>query len=332
MLQSANLGTHAALVPRYSGILSTWPWCFRSTARSITILLDNSKRIARLISTARSVTKILTKFLGVGYFLTLFVIIHLPLASFCISVLRKRTSHKLQVLTKSCRLPVVQSTTTGIYTCASWRYLHAVPQSLTVVPIRKLLRYSRCQSHGDKHRHLVGSHPQHHPYHIILRKCVNITHDFLSGWHVFAVVQHGAVPCTVFTVYHDSVHFLVALRGEAVMNAVPARWLWYCADTHTAYITLMAEQRSTLVVRCCQAGVASKSDAVLHKESLGLFVYNIYIHHAIHHCMVVSSCPCLLLSTRTTCGSTLRCHFPTRSFTASGQCFKAYMLQLLNIT
>ena len=52
----------------------------------------------------------------------------------------------------------------------------------------------------------------------------------------------------------------------------------------------MAEQCSTLVVHRCHAGAASKSDAVLHKESLGLWVYK-YIHHAVHHCMVVTSCP-----------------------------------------
>ena len=52
----------------------------------------------------------------------------------------------------------------------------------------------------------------------------------------------------------------------------------------------MAEQHSTLVVHLCQAGTASKSDAVLHKELLELWVYK-YIRHAIHHHMVVTSCP-----------------------------------------
>ena len=98
--------------------------------------------------------------------------------------------------------------------------------------------------------------------------------------------------------------------------------------TYTAHITLMAEQRSTLVVRCCHAGAASKSDAVLHKELLRLWVYNIYIHHAVHHRMVVSSCPCLLSSIWMTCGSTLCCYFLTRSFSASRQWCEAYMLTI----
>ena len=84
-------------------------------------------------------------------------------------------------------------------------------------------------------------------------------------------MQHGAVPCTVFTVYYDSVHFLVALRDQVVANAVPTR-MTLVPYSNSAHITLMAEQRSTLVVRCCQAGAASQS-AVLHKESLGLWVY-----------------------------------------------------------
>ena len=140
------------------------------------------------------------------------------------------------LLTKSCQLPIVQSTTTGITTCALWHCLHAVPHSLAVVPIRKLLKYSRCQSHGDAHRHLVGSHPQHHPYHIILHKCVHITHDSSLAGMSSAVVQHSAVPCTVFTVYHNSVHFLVALQGKVVMNAVPARMtLVPCRYSHCTH-------------------------------------------------------------------------------------------------
>ena len=52
----------------------------------------------------------------------------------------------------------------------------------------------------------------------------------------------------------------------------------------------MAEQRSTLVVHRCHAGAASKSDAILHKESLGLWVYK-YIRQAVQHRMVVTTCP-----------------------------------------
>ena len=89
----------------------------------------------------------------------------------------KELCMSFSLLTKACQLPVVQSTTTSITTCALWHCLHTVPHSLAVVPIRKLLRYSRCQSRGDAHHHLVGSHPQHHMYHIILRKCGHITHD-----------------------------------------------------------------------------------------------------------------------------------------------------------
>ena len=82
-----------------------------------------------------------------------------------------------RLLTKSCWLPVVQSTTTGITTCALWHCFHTVPHSLAVVPIRKLLQYSHFQNHGDALRHLVGSSPQHYPYRIILRKYSHITHD-----------------------------------------------------------------------------------------------------------------------------------------------------------
>ena len=146
------------------------------------------------------------------------------------------------------------------------------------------------------------------------------------------LLSRAAQCCTVFIVYYDSVHFLFALRDQIVTNAVPARWLRYCADIHTAHITLMAEQCSTLVVHRCQAGAASKSDAVLHKESLWLLVYiNIYTTPYIIAWWWVAVLH-LMLSIQTTCGSTLRCHFLTRSFSASGRCYEAYMLQLLNIT
>ena len=86
------------------------------------------------------------------------------------------------------------------------------------------------------------------------------------------LLSRAAQCCTVFTVYYDSVHFLVALRDQVIMKAVPA-CMTLVLYSNSAYITLMAEQRSTLVVRRCRAGAASKSDAVLHKESLGLWVY-----------------------------------------------------------
>ena len=89
----------------------------------------------------------------------------------------KELCMSFSLLTNACWLPIVQSTTTGITTCASCHCLHAVTYLLTVVLNRKLLQYSRFQVHGVIHCHLVGSYPQHHPYHIILHKCGHITHD-----------------------------------------------------------------------------------------------------------------------------------------------------------
>ena len=68
-------------------------------------------------------------------------------------------------------MPVFYST--KYYNRYHYIYIVALPLcSATFIgcssPIRKLLKYSHCQSCGGAHRHLVGSHPQHHPYCIIL--------------------------------------------------------------------------------------------------------------------------------------------------------------------
>ena len=54
---------------------------------------------------------------------------------------------------------------------------------------------------------------------------------------------------------------------------------------------------------------------------------SIYIHHAVHYCIVVMSCPSSSVSLLwMTCGSTHRCHFPTRPSLASKQCCETYIV------
>ena len=151
-----------------------------STARSIRVLQDNLKRIAHLILMARSITQKSGGFLF--YKILPDAICRHPSSSCFFShhwIVIKNFVHELQSSNQChARLPVVRSTTAGITTCAScgaaFMQCHT---SLAVVPIKKLLQYSCFQGHGVIHHHLVGSCPQHHPYHIILHKCGHIAHD-----------------------------------------------------------------------------------------------------------------------------------------------------------
>ena len=148
----------------------------------------------------------------------------------------KELCTSFSLLTKSCRLPVVQSTTTGITTCALWHCLHTVIYIHWLqFPLGKLLEYSHCQSHGVMHTVTLWE-----VTHSIIRTisfCISVgTLHMIPIWlaHVFRVMcSTCAVPGTVFTVYHDSVHFFVVLQDQVVTNAVPARMtLVPCSYSH----------------------------------------------------------------------------------------------------
>ena len=153
------------------------------------------------------------------------------------------------------------------------------PYSLAVVPIRKLLQYSHCQGRGDTHHHLVGSHPQHHPYCIILRKCWHIMHDSslagTSSQSCSTMLYH--VQSSQYT--HDSVHSFVVLWGKVVMNAIPAcMTLIPCSYS---YCTYYANGRATfhLSGALLPGWRSIKSNTILYKESLwavGVYIYTIY--------------------------------------------------------
>ena len=111
-----------------------------------------------------------------------FIGIHLLLAFFASLYCNKELCTSFSLLTKACWFYIVQSTTTITATCIPYHCLHTVTNSLAVVPLRKLIQYSRCQGRGDTHHHFVGIHPQNHPYCIILHKCMHIMHNFnLAG-------------------------------------------------------------------------------------------------------------------------------------------------------
>ena len=110
-----------------------------SLVQSIAILRDILKRVAHLILTAHSITKISCEFLlcrnlpGAIY--------RHPSSScfyFHLCIAKKELCMSFSLPTKACRLPIVQSTTTSITMCASYCCLHAVTYSLAVVLIRKL--------------------------------------------------------------------------------------------------------------------------------------------------------------------------------------------------
>ena len=129
--------------------------------------------------------------------------------------------------------------------------------------------YQKANSHfqgcSDTHRHLVGSHPQHHPYCILLHKFWRIMHDSslagMSSQSCSIMLYHvQSSQCTTIQ-YTPSSHF------EAKLSWMPYQhtWLSFHAATHIAHITPMAEQCTNLVVHCCHAGTASKSNAIRYK-------------------------------------------------------------------
>ena len=94
---------------------------------------------------------------------------------------------------------IIQSTTTGTTICAPYHCLHTKTYSVPVDPIRKLLKYSCRQGHGNTNCHLAIVT---HRIICTIPFCISACTLHMTPIWVVCLLSRASLSCTMYSLYH----------------------------------------------------------------------------------------------------------------------------------